>query len=71
MFFEKCGSMDLYEEDTEKILTTDHEQLQFDKNYGWSLFGFHNKPDGTLINHEYMMIYFIGFNQIVRMKILC
>ena len=49
--------MDLYDEDTEKIFTTDHEQLQLDKNYGWSLIGVKNKPDGTLLYHEYFFIH--------------
>ena len=35
MFLAKYFSLALYDEDLEKIFIIDHEQLQFDKNYGW------------------------------------
>ena len=52
MFLSKYGSMYLYDEDLEKRFIIDHEQLKFDRNYGWKLFGICNKPDGTLSDHE-------------------
>ena len=57
MFFEKYGSLALYDEDLEKIFIIDHEQLQFDKNAGWILIGIPEKPDGTLSDHDYFCIH--------------
>ena len=53
MFFAKYGSLALYDEDLEKLFIIDHKQLQFDKNDGWTLIGIPEKPDGTLVDHEY------------------
>ena len=33
------------DEDVEKIFIIDHEQLQSDKNAGWTLIGIPEKPD--------------------------
>ena len=52
MFLEKYGSLDLYDEDLEKIFIIDHKQLQFGKNYGWNLFEIFNKLDGYFYDHE-------------------
>ena len=45
------GILALYDEDLNKIFIIDHEQLQFDKNDGWTLIGIPEKPDGTFSNH--------------------
>ena len=52
MFIAKNGSLDIYYEDMEKRFIIDHEQLQFDKNSGWTLIGIPDKPDGALYDHE-------------------
>ena len=52
MFLAKYGSLDLYDEDLEKIFIIDYEQLKVDKNSGWGLIGIPDKPDGTLSGHE-------------------
>ena len=57
LFMEKYGSLDLYDEDLVKMFLVDHEQLQFDKNSGWTLIGIHKKPDGFLSDHEYFCIH--------------
>ena len=57
MFIEKYGSLDLYDEYLEKIFIIDHEQLESDKNSGWTLIGITEKPDGNLSNHEYFCIH--------------
>ena len=64
MFFEKYGSLDLYDEDLEKIFIIDHEQLQFDKNAGWILIGIPEKPDGKLSDCEYFCIHDDIFDRI-------
>ena len=43
MFIEKYGSLALYDEDMEKRVIIDHNQLQFDKTNGWSLIGIPKK----------------------------
>ena len=53
----KYVSLDLYDEYLKKGFIIDHEQLQFDKNYGWTLIGIPEKPDGTLSDHEYFWIH--------------
>ena len=53
----KYGSLDLYDEDLEKIFTIDHEKLQFDKTYGWTLIGITEKEDVTVSDHEYFFIH--------------
>ena len=64
MFLEKYGSLALYDEDLEKIFIIDHEQLQFDKNAGWTLIGIPEKEDGTLSDHEYFCIHDDIFDRI-------
>ena len=74
MLLEEYGSLDMYDKDMEKMFIIDHEQLQFDKNAGWSLIGISNKPDGFCMfmrHFVFMMIYFIESNQLVRIKISC
>ena len=56
-FFEKYGSLCLYDEYTEKRFIIDHKQLQFDKNSGWALIGIPDKSDGTLSDNEYFCIH--------------
>ena len=57
MLLEEYGSLDMYDKDMEKIFIIDHEQLQFDKNAGWTLIGINNKPDGSLYVHETFCIH--------------
>ena len=57
MFLSKYGSLDLYDEDPQKIFIIDHEQLKFDKNAGWDLIGIPEKDDGTLSGGEYVCIH--------------
>ena len=57
MFLAKYGSLDLYDEDLEKIFIIYHEQLQFDKTDGWTLIGIPEKEDGILSDHEYFCIH--------------
>ena len=57
LFLAKYGSLSLYDEVLEKIFFIDHEQLQFDKNYGWTLIGITEKPGETLVDHEYFCIH--------------
>ena len=64
VFLEKYGSLALYEEDPEKIFIIDHEQLQFDKNSGWTLIGITDKPDGNLLDNEYFCIHYDLFDRI-------
>ena len=64
MFIEKYGSLALYDEDMKKIFIIDHKKLQFDKNYGWTLIGIPEKPDGTLSNNEYFCIHDDLFDRI-------
>ena len=56
-FFAKYDSMDLYDEDLENIFIIDHEQLKYDKNSGLTLIGITEKPDGTMVDHEYFCIH--------------
>ena len=39
MFLAKYVSLDIYDEDPEKIFIIDYEKLQFDKKSGWNLIG--------------------------------
>ena len=64
MFLAKHGSMDLYDEYTEKRIIINHKQLKFDKNSRWTLIGIPEKPDGYLLDHEYFCIYDDIFNTI-------
>ena len=57
MFLAKYGSLDIYDEDIEKLFIIDHKQLQFDTKYEWTLIGIPEKPDGTLVNHKYFCIH--------------
>ena len=52
MFLARYGSLDLYDEDLEKIFIIDHEILECNKTYGWTLIGIPEKQDGTLSDHE-------------------
>ena len=45
MFLAKYVSLDLYDEDLEKIFIIGHEQLEFDKTDGWTLIGIPEKED--------------------------
>ena len=49
--------MVLYDKGLEKIFIIDHEQIQFDRNYGWTLILIPEKPDGYLLDHEYFCIH--------------
>ena len=53
MFLAKYGSIDLYDIYLERRFIIDHEQLQFDRNTGWTLIGNTEEPDGSLLDHEY------------------
>ena len=64
MFLAKYGIMDLHYEDLEKRFIIDHEQLQFDKNAGWTLIVIPDKPDGNLSDHEYFCIHDDLFDRI-------
>ena len=64
MFLAKYGSLDLYDEDLEKIFIIDHEKLQFDKTDGWTLIGIPEKEYGTLSDHEYFCIHDDLFDRI-------
>ena len=57
MLIEKYGSLDLYDKFLEKIFIIDQEQLQFDKNSGWTLIIIPEKPDGTLSDNECFCIH--------------
>ena len=57
MFLAKYGSMELYDEDLKTIFIIYHEQLQFDKTYGWTLIGIPDKEDGTLSDHDYFCLH--------------
>ena len=57
IFLATYVSMALYDEDTKKRFITDHKQLQFDTNSGWTLIGIPEKSDGTLSDHEYFFIH--------------
>ena len=63
-FLEKYNSLDLYDEDLEKIFIIDHKELEFDKNYGWTLIGIPPNPDGYLPDHEYFCIHDDIFDRI-------
>ena len=56
-FLAKYGSLDLYDEDLEKIFTIDHKKLLFDKNSGWNLVRICNKTDGFLSDYGKFCIY--------------
>ena len=64
MFLAKCGSLDLYYEHLEKKLIIDHEQLQYDKNAGWTLIGILDKPGGTFADRENFCIHDNLFDRI-------
>ena len=64
MFISKYGSLDLYGKYPQKIFIIDQEKLQFDKNYGWTLFGICDKPDGTLSDYEKFCIHDDIFDKI-------
>ena len=40
-----------------KRFIIDHEQLELDKNIGWTLIGIPKKLNGTLSDHEYFCIH--------------
>ena len=40
----------------EKRLIIDNEELQFDKKYDWKLIRIPEKPDGSLLHHDYFGI---------------
>ena len=64
MFLAKYGSLDLYEEYMEKIFIIYHEQLQFDKNCGWTLFRICDKPNVTLSDYGMFCIHDDIFDRI-------
>ena len=64
IFLAKYGSLDLYDEYPEKRFIIDQEQLQFDKNYGWTLIEIVEKPDGFLLDNEYFCIHDDIFDRI-------
>ena len=53
MFIAKYVSLNIYDEDVEKRFVIDHEELKFDKNYGWNLFGIYDQPNGLMFDHDY------------------
>ena len=57
MFLAKYGSLDLYDEDSEKIFTIDHEKLKLYKTDGLNLIGIPEKEDGSLSDNEYFCIH--------------
>ena len=60
----KYGSVDMYDWDLEKIFIIDHEQLKFDKNNGLTLIVIPEKPDGSVLDHEYFCIHDDLFDRI-------
>ena len=56
MFLSKYFSLVLYGEYVKKIFIIDHEELQFDKNVGWTLLGINNEPNGLMSDHDYFFI---------------
>ena len=48
----------------EKIFIIDHEQLEFDKNAGWTLIRIPEKPDVTLSYQEYFCFHDDLFDRI-------
>ena len=48
--------MALYDEYLKKKIIIDHEELQFNKNNGWTLIGIHEEPCGLMADHEYFSI---------------
>ena len=64
MFLAKYGSLDLYDEDIKKIFIIEHEQLEFDKNDGWTLIVIPEKPDGTLSDNDNFCIHDDIFDRI-------
>ena len=74
MFLAKYGSLDLYDEDLEKIFIIYHEQLRFDKNSGCTLIGIPEKSDGIFLIMSifaFMMIFLIEFYQLIKIEISC
>ena len=47
----------MYYEDLKKIFIIDYEELQFDKNDGWTLIWIHEEPDGYLSGHDFFCIH--------------
>ena len=69
MFMEKYDSLALYDEGLKKRLIIEKEELQFDKNDGWTLIVIIDEPNGLMSNHDnfsFIRIYFIEFNKLVR-----
>ena len=64
MFLAKYGSLAPYDEDTEKRFIIDHEKLQYDKTYGWTLIGIPEKEYGSLFDHDYFCIHDDLFDRI-------
>ena len=38
------------------LFIIDHEEIEFNKNYGLTLIGIHERPDGFLLDHKYFCI---------------
>ena len=74
MFFAKCGSLDIYDEDTEKIFIINHEQLKYDKNAEWTLIVIPEKLMEIwyiMSIFAFIMIYLIEFNQLIKITTSC
>ena len=56
IFLEKYGGLDLYDENLKRRFFIDNEELQFDKNEGWTLIELPGEPDGSMTDHEYFSI---------------
>ena len=64
MFLAKYVSLYLYDEDLNKRFSINHEKLRFDKNYGWNLIVIPEKPDRSLLDHEYFFTHDDIFDRI-------
>ena len=56
MFFEKYGSLALYDEDLNNICTINSEDINFIKEYCLRLIENTNESDGTSTDYEYFSI---------------
>ena len=65
MSLEKYGSLALYDEYVKIIFIIDHEELQFDKNIGWTLIVIPYEPNGSMSDRD---IFFIHDDLLVGIK---
>ena len=64
MFLGKYGNLSLYDEYLKEIVIVDHEEIQFDTNYGWNLIRIPEEPFGYLSGNEFFLIHDDLFNRI-------